>query len=83
MYARAERCPETSAKIRLYMHRLIAANFLPLPPSDDHTHVDHVSGNPLDNRAENLRWQLPFVNRWVTARWPSESRSSDIALPGF
>lgn len=37
------------------VHRLVALAFHGKPPSSRHT-VDHINRNPLDNRAENLRW---------------------------
>lgn len=42
-------------KARL-VHNLIAEAFLPAPPSEKHTTVDHIDQNPDNNCVANLRW---------------------------
>lgn len=42
----------------LYMHRLILNLF------DSDIHVDHIDGNPLNNRKNNLRKCKNIQNRW-------------------
>jgi len=45
------------------VHRLVAKAFLPPPPSEKHTQVMHIDGDPANNRADNLGWVTRSENR--------------------
>jgi len=52
-----------SGRTTLFLHALIMEN---VPHRPDQTEIDHIDGNPLNNRLDNLRWVTPSVNQQNT-----------------
>ena len=46
----------------LCVHQLVCCAFHGPPPTAAHTQVDHIDGDPSNNRADNLRWVTPQQN---------------------
>lgn len=53
-------CDGLGKQSRVYVHRLVALNFVPLPPEfgGDYSKatIDHIDGNKLNNHYTNLEW---------------------------
>lgn len=64
-----------------FIHRLVAMHFIPIPPQYDGMEgleVDHINGDPTDNRVENLRWCSPKEN----CNYALHKRNVSAALRG-
>ena len=66
---------------KFYVHRAVAELFIPNP--ENKPYVDHINTNPLDNRAENLRWvsTKENCNNPLTRKHMSEARKGKPGKP--
>lgn len=53
--------PDGSKK-RLYAHRLVADAFLKKPQDKNKNQINHIDGNKLNNKVDNLEWVTPQEN---------------------
>lgn len=73
-YGYAVRGDRTTDKFRIvYMHRVL----LDAPPK---VQVDHINGNPLDNRRSNLRLATAAHNRYNMRRRGGSSRFKGVTI---
>ena len=62
------------------VHRLVAQAFLAPPPSEKHTEVMHIDGDPANSRADNLRWGTRAENIRHSFATTAERKSSGPKL---
>lgn len=60
-YCRVSLCKEHKVKV-FFVHRLVAAAFLPPPPTNQHTQINHIDGIQGNNHVSNLEWVTPEGN---------------------
>ena len=68
------------SSLYVHAHRCVALAFIPNP--DNKPCIDHINGNKLDNRVENLRWVtvLENQNNITTKTRIKKSKQKPIAM---
>ena len=57
-----EEVRHTPKEVERPFHRLVAQAFIPNDDPENRTVVDHINGNRVDFRVDNLRWVTPTEN---------------------
>lgn len=59
-YENVRLCGADRVQTTLGVHRVVAQSFIPNP--DNKRFVNHIDGNPRNNRLDNLEWTTPLEN---------------------
>ena len=68
-------------KAKLRVHRIVAEAYVPNPDPENNDEVDHIDGDPKNNRAYNLRWVTHQENMDFARNRLGEFGSSNKPVP--
>ena len=59
----------------IYIHKLVALTYIPIPQSEEELTVDHIDRNKRNNTVSNLRWVTRSVQN-QNKNWTEKMQSS-------